>query len=154
MSKLSEEQIKQKLVEGHNYKRLYSELKDKYDAVVLENKQLKQELLDQRQYFESIIEKQAAQISELQAMVFGCKKQPRSGGGHVAPKQSRDTTSYHRDTPKEDEITSEEHYSITTWHSVAVKQGESFSLMKRSDAEALGGQVVLINGRPSYYSVS
>lgn len=112
MPKLSDEQIKQKLTEGRNYKRLYSELKVKYDELKAENKQLKQELLDQRQYFESIIETQSAQISELQTMVFGRKKRPRSGGGHKAPEQQRDAASYRRLKPTEDEITSEEHHAI------------------------------------------
>jgi len=71
MPKLSDEQIKHKLTEGRNYKRLYFELKDKFDLVVVENKQLKQELRDQKAYFEGIIETQAAQIAELQTMVFG-----------------------------------------------------------------------------------
>jgi len=112
MPKLSEEQIKQKLIEGRNYKWLYVELKAKHDDLKAENKQLKQELLDQRQYFESIVETQAAQISELQTMVFGRKKRPRSGGGHAAPKQPRDAASYHRPKPTDDEITSEERHAI------------------------------------------
>jgi len=77
MPKLSEEQIRQKLIEGRNYKRLYYELKDKFDTVKADNKQLKQELAEQRHYFEGIIETQAAQIAELQTIVFGCKP---SGG--------------------------------------------------------------------------
>lgn len=112
MPKLSDEQIKQKLVEGRNYKRLYLELKVKYDDLKAENKQLKQELLDQRQYFSSIIETQAAQISELQTMVFGRKKRPRSGGGNQATKHPRDAASYRRPKSAEDEITSTEHHAI------------------------------------------
>jgi hypothetical protein len=113
MPKLSDEQIQQKLIEGRNYKRLYVELKGKFDEVKAENKQLKQELIDQRQYFESIIETQAAQIAELQTMVFGKKKRPRSGGGHKTPEASRDAASYRRPTPDEAEITSEEHHAIS-----------------------------------------
>jgi len=111
-AKLTEAQIKHKLAEGRNYKRLYLELKVKYDELKAENKQLKQELIDQRMYFEAIIETQAAQIAELQAIVFGRKQKPRSGGGAKVPKQSRDATSYRRDIPAESEITSEEHYAI------------------------------------------
>jgi transposase len=112
MSKLSEEQIKQKLIEGRNYKRLYCELKVKYDDLKAENEQLKQELLDQRQYFSSIIETQAAQIAELQTMVFGKKKRPRSGGGHKPPGKTRNAASYRRPKPAEDKVTSEEHHPI------------------------------------------
>jgi transposase len=112
MPKLTDEQIKHKLTEGRNYKRLYSELKVKYDELKAENKQLKQELLDQRQYFELVIETQAAQITELQTMVFSRKGKPRSGGGHKAPSQPRDAASYRRQPPTEKEITSEEHHAI------------------------------------------
>src|SRR5258706_10013559 len=110
MPKLSEEQTKQKLIEGRNYKRLYFELKVKYDGLKAGNKQLEQELLDQRQYFSTIIETQAAQISELQTTVFGRKKRPRSGGSHRPPEQPRDAASYRRPKPTEEEITSEEHH--------------------------------------------
>ena len=116
MPKLSEQQIKQKLTEGRNYKRLYFELKVKYDELKVENKQLKQELLDQRQSFESIIETQATQIAELQKMVFGRKKRDRSSDNKKKPKKPRDPNSYRRETPKEADVTSEEHHSIDACH--------------------------------------
>lgn len=116
MPNLSEQQIKQKLSEGRNYKRLYLELKDKFDEIKAENKQLKQELTDQRQYFSAIIETQAAQISELRTMVYGRKKRPRSGGGQEASKLPRDTASYRRPTPPEDEVTSEMQLAINNCH--------------------------------------
>lgn len=114
--RLSDQEIKLRLQEGRNYKRLYLELKIKYDEVVLENKQLRQELLDQRQYFESIIETQAAQIAELQTMVFGRKKRDRSGDNDNKPSQPRGPESYRRDTPKDETITSEEHHAINACH--------------------------------------
>lgn len=116
MQKLSDEQSKQKLQEGRNYKRLYFELKDKYDEVVLENKQLKLMLAEQKAYFETIIESQAARITELETMVFGRKNRPRSGGSHRSPKPPRDSSSYRRETPKDADATSEEHYSIDACH--------------------------------------
>lgn len=112
MNKLSDEQVKQKLIEGRNFKRLYYELKDNTDLVVVENKQLKAENAELKQYFSGIVEAQAVRITELETMVFGRKKWPRSGGGHKTPKQPRDATSYRRPKPTEDEITSEEHYPI------------------------------------------
>lgn len=111
--KLTEEQLKQKLQEGRNYKRLYFELKDKYDEVVAENKQLKVMLAEQRAYFESIIEAQNTRITELETMVFGRKGKPRSGSKTNTPKVARNTTSYIRPTPPASAITSEEHYSIS-----------------------------------------
>lgn len=118
MRKLTDEQIKQKLLEGRNYKRFYFELKDKFDEVKAENKQLKQELVDQRQYFESIVETQAAQIAELQTMVFGRKPK----GGLPAKvktaviKQPRSNDSYRRPLPPASAITAEEHHSIHECH--------------------------------------
>jgi transposase len=109
--KLPDEEIQRQLQEGRNYKRLYFELKDKYNVVVAENKQLKQDLTDQKQYFDRLIETQAAQIAELQAMVFGRKNRFRSGGKPPTGKP-RDTASYRRPKPKEDEITSKEHHPI------------------------------------------
>lgn len=116
MLKLSDAQIKQKLAEGRNYKRLYFELKIKYDQVVGENKQLKQMLIDQKAYFEALLENQAARITELETIVYGRK--PKGGKRSSADKpdsdkQPRDPSSYRRPKPPDDEVTSEHHHSIT-----------------------------------------
>lgn len=115
-NKLSDQQIKQKLTEGRNYKRLYTELKVKYDDAQIEIKQLRAENAELRQHFTEIIETQAAQIAELQTMVYGRKKRGRSSDDKKKPKQPRDPGSYRRDTPKDDEVTSEEQYSIDACH--------------------------------------
>jgi len=114
--KLTDDQIRQKLAEGRNYKRLYFELKDKCDSVIAENKQLKQDLQDQKQYFEGLIETQAAQIAELQTMVYGRKNRFRSGGKRPPTGTPRDATSYRRPKPPENEVTSEEHHAINACH--------------------------------------
>jgi len=114
--KLSDEQTKQKLTEGRNYKRLYFELKDKTDQVVGENRQLRSMLADQKAYFESIIETQNTRIAELEKMVFGQKKRPRSGGTKESPKQPRDVSSYRRPIPPANAITGEEHHAINACH--------------------------------------
>lgn len=116
MRKLTDDQIRQKLAEGRNYKRLYFELKDKCDSVIAENKQLKQDLQDQKQYFEGLIETQAAQIAELQTMVYGRKNRFRSGGKRPPTGTPRDATSYRRPKPPENEVTSEEHHAINACH--------------------------------------
>lgn len=116
MPKLSEQQIKQKLQEGRNYKRLYFELKDKYDDLKLENKQLKQQLAEQKAYFEAIIETQNARIAELETMVFGRKP---SGGVVAKAKQvraPRQPDSFRRPLPPASAITAEEHYPISNCH--------------------------------------
>lgn len=43
---------------------------------------------------------------------------------------------------------------LTAWHSVAVEVNGRFRLMKRADAESLGAQLVLADGRPSHYVVA
>lgn len=110
MNKLSEDQIKQRLQEGRNYKRLYTELKVRYDDVTgqleKENKELRQLVADQQARLES----QAIQIAELQTMVFGKKRKPPSGGHRVPdlPKpepKPRDESSYRRPTPPATAIT-------------------------------------------------
>jgi len=42
---------------------------------------------------------------------------------------------------------------ITPWHGVAVHQGERWTLMKRFDAEALGGEIFYRGDAPSYIEV-
>jgi chromosome condensin MukBEF complex kleisin-like MukF subunit len=79
MPKLSDEQIKQRLLEGRNYKRLYCELKLKYDEVKAENRELREALAAAQAQLQT----QAIQIAELQTMVFG--KQKRPGTGMPAP---------------------------------------------------------------------
>lgn len=116
MRKLTDDQIRQKLAEGRNYKRLYFELKDKYDSVIAENKQLKQDLQNQKQYFEGLIETQAAQIAELQTMVYGRKNRFRSGGKRPPTGTPREVASFRRPKPTEDEVTSEEHHLINACH--------------------------------------
>lgn len=73
--KLTDQEIKERLVEGRNYKRLYGELKPKFDELKAENTELRrllQQALDQNKT-------QAIQIAELQQMVFGKKKKPPTG---------------------------------------------------------------------------
>lgn len=42
---------------------------------------------------------------------------------------------------------------LTPWHGVAVKQHETFTLMRRHEAEALGARVVEQHGRPSHFQL-
>lgn len=111
--KLTDAQIRQKLQEGRNYKRLYTDLKVKYDKVTddlkAENKLLRELVATQQ----AQLEKQAIQIAELQTMVFGKKKRPPAGGTPVTTdldppvKQSRTKTSYRRLIPPATAITAE-----------------------------------------------
>ena len=75
-------------------------------------KQLESDRTEDKAYFQSIIETQAAQIAELQTMVYGRKNRFRSGGKRSPSGKSRDAASYRRPKPTDDEITSEEHHPI------------------------------------------
>jgi len=79
--KLSDEEIKHRLQEGRNYKRLYFELKVKYDDLKTKNIQLTAQMASMATRFEAIVEAQAARITELETMVFGRKPKLRSSGG-------------------------------------------------------------------------
>lgn len=110
---LSDAEIKQRLVRLTNLERLH--VKDQQIKAELraENKQLKAQIADMAVRFERIVETQAARIEELETMVFGRKKRPRSGSSHKpSGKPPRNAASYRRPTPPEDEITGEEHHPI------------------------------------------
>lgn len=105
--KLTDAEIKQKLQEGRNYKRLYLELKPRFDKVVEENRQLLQLAKELQKQNET----QAIQIAELQEMVFGKKPKSPSGGHPAQSKpvpQPRSNDSYRRPLPPASVITSEE----------------------------------------------
>jgi Transposase IS66 family len=113
MPKLSDKEIKQRLIEGRNYKRLYFELKVKYDEQAKEIRQLKAENDALKQQLTDTTETLSAQIAELQTMVFGRKQKPRSGShSNRPPTQPRDKDSYRRPKPDESEVTSTEHLPI------------------------------------------
>jgi transposase len=118
VNKLSEEQVKQKLQEGRNYKRLYYELKDRFDDAEARIEQLESEKAEDKARFEAVIETQAAQIAELQTMVFGRK--PKGGlktkVKTVVVKQARTNDSYRRPLPPAAAITHYEHHPTTECH--------------------------------------
>ncbi len=115
-AKLTDIQIKQKLTEGRNYKRLYLELKDKFDTVTSD---LKSENKELRQLLQQVLDQnktQAIRIAELESMVFGKKKRPPMGGTPIttsvpslfAPEpKKRGADSYRRPVPPAHTITEE-----------------------------------------------
>lgn len=107
VNKLSDEQVEQKLVQGRNYKRLYHELKQRFDVVVEEHKQCEKRLAEQQAAIDTL----KVQIAELQTMVFGKKRKP-SAGHHapvtVVPSLPRTKDSYRRPVPPATAITGEE----------------------------------------------
>jgi len=115
--KLTDEQIKQRLTEGRNYKRLYIELKTMFDQERAEKKQLKAELAELKTLFRETVEHHQARIEELETMIFGRKP---SGGLPVkaqpSAKQPRSSSSYRRPVPPASAITSEKHHGIADCH--------------------------------------
>src|SRR5476651_1169857 len=114
--KLSYEEIKHRLQEGRNYKRLYFELKVKYDDLKTKNIQLTAQMASMATRFEAIVEAQAARITELETMVFGRKPKLRSSGGKPPSSGSRTSASYRRPSPSESEVTGEERHDISGCH--------------------------------------
>ena len=101
--KLTDKQIRRRLQEGRNYKRLYLELKVKYDTVVAENRELRAQLAAAN----AKLDTQAIQIAELQRMVFGRKKRlPTGVAAPAVPKVSRLASSYRRAIPPDSTVTS------------------------------------------------
>jgi transposase len=112
--RLTESEIKQRLIEGANYKRLYFGLKAKYAKVTgelkVENKRLKARVVE----LEEQVETQSIQIAELQAYVFGKKSKGHSVSQSKPPAipTIRAITSYKRQLPSADEITSTKHHAL------------------------------------------
>lgn len=118
MPKLSDEQIQQRLTEGRNYKRLYFELKDKFDEVAQEHKQCPQLIAELAAKYDAIIETQTARITELETMVFGRKPKGGKPVKSMPPvtKVPRKPESYRRPLPPASAITAEQHHGITDCH--------------------------------------
>jgi hypothetical protein len=110
--KLSEAEIDKRLVRLTNLERLHAQDRQTKAELRAKIKRLEDEKAEDKAYFEAIIENQNARIAELEKMVFGRKKRPRSGGGHKSPKPPRDTASYRRPKPAEADITSKQHHAV------------------------------------------
>ncbi len=110
--KLTDTQIKRQLSEGRNYKRLYFELKVRFDALTAENKQLKQANTELKAQFAAVTETQAARIEQLEAMVFG-RKPPGKRQTKLRLTAKRPSGTYHRPVPKPEAVTNEEQYPIS-----------------------------------------
>lgn len=111
--KLSDQQVTQRLQEGRNYKRLYVELKAKYNLIVTENKQLQELVAAQAATIVELRAEVAALKEEVQKLkdgntrykfyLFKDEKKATASGGHQ-PLQ-RSAASYIRPRPSETEVT-------------------------------------------------
>lgn len=122
MEKLTQEEIDRCMVELYNYRRLYPELRQKYEALKAENIQLKEELARERKEREESVEALKLQVEELREMVFGRKRGGDDENGQTgqdsskpkAPKDKkfRSPASYRRATPKPEDVTEKTHHGI------------------------------------------
>ena len=119
-NKLSKTEIQSRLVRLVNLERLHAKDQQTKTKLRAEVRHLKQQLVDQKAYFEAIIESQDARISELETMVFGRKP---SGGLTVRDKTNltkvrivRNSGSYRRPLPPASAITAEEYHAIANCH--------------------------------------
>jgi transposase len=104
---LTTPEIKAQIARGRNYERLYRELKPKYDAALKRIDELEQYIRDRDQYWQRIVEAQAARIEQLETMVFGRKsKFPKQPKLRLTAK--RDNVAYHRPLPPASAITTTE----------------------------------------------
>jgi len=123
--KLSKKTIRQRLIEGRNYKQLHVAARKRVKILERENKQLKSTVAKQQSKLEQqdqLIEKLMLRIGDLEKMVFGEKKNKdgsstnqsssdESTGKKESKKRSKD--SYQRTTPTNNEVTKEKHHSVT-----------------------------------------
>jgi transposase len=98
--------IRQRMVEWRNYRRLYPELRRKYEEVKEENQQLRRTVAEQQ----AMIEKLLLRVEELERMVFGEKMTeddapPPAVPTSPAPKKTRTSGSYRRGIPPPEVVT-------------------------------------------------
>src|SRR2546430_757159 len=109
--KLTVTEVAARMVELRNLRSLHAHDRKQIAALKLRVKTLEQEKADDRAYFESLIQRQAIQIAELQTMVFGKKKRPPTGKAvPVLPlpvPTPRTKGSYRRPLPPASAITTE-----------------------------------------------
>jgi transposase len=120
--KLTEDQVRQKLQEGRNYKLLYSELKYKFDALLLENKQLKAQLDkqdDQNDGLRAEVKVLSEQVRKLTDSThryrFYLFRQSKVKAKKEDRKPAkRDKASYARPQPRPSEITNHEELTLNS----------------------------------------
>jgi hypothetical protein len=123
MEKLSKEEIDRRMIELYNYRRLYPELRQKYEQAKLRIQELEEALAREKREREESIETLKLQIEELREMVFGRKRgrgdddsghtgQGSSDSRPTKDKKPRAPASYRRTTPKDEDVTHETMHGI------------------------------------------
>jgi transposase len=130
--KLSEQEIKQRMIEWRNLKKLHKKARQANDSLHEFNQQLASRLDEDEAVqaeMKAIIETQAIRIAELEEKLFGRKKQsrpdnddtdddssPDASGSATKEPAKRPPESYRRPLPSETEVTGTESHTISTCH--------------------------------------
>ena len=121
MEQLSQAEIKRRLQQLRNYEKLYPDLKKKYEAEKKRRMELEAELAQERTERQEKEEKLLLRIEQLETMVFGRKNDddddpssPKKRKKKRKKAKNRDAASYRRDSPKDEDVTDEQHHSIDT----------------------------------------
>lgn len=119
---LSKSDIRQRLVEWRNLKRLHAEQKERNHQLEIRIKNLEEEnqqLSGRLEERDQLIEKLMLRIGDLEKMVFGEKNQDGSSSGqsqsgsHTPVPRERSKDSYQRSVPQAEEVTSIKPHAIT-----------------------------------------
>lgn len=121
--KLSATEIRRRMQQGRNYKRLYAEQKERNQKLEQELRELKIKYAQDIAERDALIEKLLLRVGDLEKMIFGKKKKgdKNSSSGHSSSdkgkadqdKQPRSRQSYQRSQPADEDVTDTEHHSIT-----------------------------------------
>ena len=121
MIRLTNQEIKQRLVKLQNLERLYPVARERIDKLEAVNKELKQENQELWRIVAmqaQIIEKLKVRVEDLEIKIFGKKKDKKKskgngdGGESNLVKDPRTTASYRKPIPNESEITKTQEYPI------------------------------------------
>ena len=151
---LPDVEIKQRLTKLRNYEHvLYPAARARIDKLELEVKDLKAEKdqwLEEKEQFLSLVQKLQLQVEMLNAKVFGKKRGGRgsnSDPGSVLPpneppssKQPRSASSYRRALPSEAEVTGREQHPIDT---AAISSHADHTLSKHKTIDYFEEDVIL-----------
>jgi transposase len=116
MTRLTDQEIKQRFVRLQNLERLYPIARKRIEKLEKENKELKRENEELRAIVmaqAAIIEKFKLRIEDLEIKIFGKKKgKKKNNGNDDSQKKQRPADSYRKPIPSESEITKTQEYPI------------------------------------------
>ena len=110
------------MIEWRNLKKLYPELREKYEVEKKRCMELEAELAQERKERRETEEKLLLRIEQLETMVFGRKNKDDDGDTSPPGKRkkkrkkakNRNADSYRRAIPKEEDVTDEQYHTIDT----------------------------------------